>query len=54
MIALATHPSERGGGRSVSRYWKQGAVDYKQDPELAVLISSPIAAPAARKSGSRC
>ncbi len=34
LIALAEHPSEAGSGVSVSRFWKQGAVDYKQVPQL--------------------
>lgn len=33
-MALASNPSESGGGVTVSRYWKQGSVDYKKIPEL--------------------
>ena len=35
LTSLARHSSEQGGGVSVSRYWKTGAVDYKKVPELA-------------------
>jgi hypothetical protein len=35
LIALASHTSEQGGGVSVSRYWKAGAIDHKKVPELA-------------------
>ena len=35
LIALASHPSETGFGVSVTRFWKQGSVDYKKVPELA-------------------
>jgi predicted phage-related endonuclease len=35
LIALTTHPSERGAGVTVSRYWKAGPVDYRQIPQLA-------------------
>ena len=35
LIALASHPSEPGFGVSVTRFWKQGSVDYKKVPELA-------------------
>jgi len=35
LIELATHSRESGHGVSVSRYWKQGVVDYKKVPELA-------------------
>ena len=34
LIELATHSRESGHGVSVTRYWKQGAVDYKKVPEL--------------------
>ena len=34
LIALASHPSEAGFGVSVTRFWKQGSVDYKRVPEL--------------------
>ena len=35
LITLASHPSETGFGVSVTRFWKQGSVDYKKVPELA-------------------
>jgi putative phage-type endonuclease len=34
LIALATHTSEAGGGITVTRYWKKGAIEYKRVPEL--------------------
>jgi len=34
LITLASHPSEAGFGVSVTRFWKQGSVDYKKVPEL--------------------
>ncbi|HRF11267.1 MAG TPA: hypothetical protein PLR37_03900, partial [Candidatus Accumulibacter phosphatis] len=34
LLELSTHPSETGFGVSVTRYWKQGNVDYKRVPEL--------------------
>lgn len=41
LIALASHPSESGFGVSVTRYWKQGSVDYKRVPELQGLDLEP-------------
>ncbi|MBL8419141.1 MAG: YqaJ viral recombinase family protein [Dechloromonas sp.] len=35
LVALANHPSESGFGVTVTRFFKQGAVDYKRVPELA-------------------
>ena len=35
LVGLAQHPAESGFGVSVTRFWKQGAVDYKKVPELA-------------------
>jgi len=35
LMGLASHAKEQGGGLSVTRYWKKGAVDYKRVPELA-------------------
>lgn len=35
LLGLAHHPAESGCGVSVTRFWKQGAVDYKKVPELA-------------------
>lgn len=37
LLALAQHPKESGGGVSVTRYWKQGNVDYKRIPALQGL-----------------
>jgi putative phage-type endonuclease len=34
LVALASHPSETGGGVTVTRFWKRGAVDYKKVPQL--------------------
>jgi putative phage-type endonuclease len=34
LLELVTHPSETGGGVTVTRYWKQGAIDYKRVPQL--------------------
>lgn len=41
LIALARHPREHGAGVSVTRYWKQGGVDYKKVPQLQGLDLSP-------------
>jgi len=35
LVSLAKHPSETGSGVTVTRFWKQGNVDYKKVPELA-------------------
>lgn len=35
LVALTSHPSESGAGVTVTRYWKQGSVDYKRIPQLA-------------------
>lgn len=37
LIAQAGHAKEQGGGVSVTRYWKNGAIDYKAIPELKAL-----------------
>jgi len=34
LLGLASHPSEAGFGVTVTKYWKQGSVDYKRMPEL--------------------
>jgi putative phage-type endonuclease len=34
LIALTQHTSESGAGVTVTRFWKQGAVDYKKVPQL--------------------
>ena len=46
LIALARHNSESGGGVSVSRFWKTGAVEYKKIPELAGVDLDQYRAPA--------
>ncbi len=35
LIKLASHPCESGAGVTVTRFWKQGGIDYKQIPQLA-------------------
>ena len=35
LIELAQHPKEQGAGVTVTRFWKQGSVDYKKVPELS-------------------
>lgn len=37
LLALANHPKESGAGVTVTRYWKQGNVDYKKIPALQGL-----------------
>ena len=37
LVALACFPREQGAGVTVSRYWKQGNVDYKRVPALKGL-----------------
>ena len=37
LVALAQHPKEQGAGVSVTRFWKQGNVDYKKVPQLQGL-----------------
>jgi putative phage-type endonuclease len=37
LVALMSHTSETGGGVTVTRYWKQGAIEYKKIPELKAL-----------------
>ena len=34
LVGLASHPSESGFGVSVTRFWKQGSIDYKRVPAL--------------------
>lgn len=34
LTALARHAKEKGGGVSVTRFWKRGAIEYKRIPEL--------------------
>jgi predicted phage-related endonuclease len=35
LVALTRHPSERGAGVVVSRYFRRGAIDYRRIPALA-------------------
>ena len=41
LVALAQHPREQGAGVSVTRFWKQGNVDYKKVPQLQGLDLNP-------------
>ena len=41
LLALAKHPKESGAGVTVTRYWKQGNVDYKKVPALHGLDLNP-------------
>lgn len=34
LVQLADHPREQGAGVTVTRFWKQGAVDYRKVPQL--------------------
>jgi hypothetical protein len=34
LVNLAKHPKEQGSGVSVTRFWKAGAVSYKDVPAL--------------------
>jgi putative phage-type endonuclease len=34
LVALCQHPREQGAGVTVTRYWKNGSVEYKRVPEL--------------------
>jgi len=45
LIALTTHPSERGAGVTVTRYWRAGPVDYRQIPQLAEVDLERFRAP---------
>lgn len=35
IVKLASHPRESGAGVTVTRFWKQGSIDYKRVPALA-------------------
>ena len=37
LLQLATHASETGNGVTVTKFWKQGSVDYKRIPELGAV-----------------
>lgn len=41
LVSLAHHPREQGAGVSVTRFWKQGNVDYKKVPQLQGLDLNP-------------
>ena len=41
LVTLAQHPAESGFGVTVTRFWKQGAVDYKKIPGLAGVDLEP-------------
>lgn len=46
LIGLAKHTSEKGHGVQVTRFWKQGAVDYRKVPELAGVEMEKYRGPA--------
>jgi len=37
LLALVKHPKESGAGVTVTRFWRQGNVDYKKIPALKGL-----------------
>jgi putative phage-type endonuclease len=41
LVALTQHPKEHGHGVAVTRYWKQGAVEYKKVPVLRGVDLEP-------------
>lgn len=41
LLALVKHPKDCGAGVAVTRYWRQGNVDYKKIPALKGLDLSP-------------
>lgn len=41
LVALAKHPKEAGAGVTVTRFWKQGNVDYKKVVELKGVDLNP-------------
>ena len=41
LVALAGHPREEGAGVAVTRFWKQGNVDYKKVPALRGVDLTP-------------
>jgi putative phage-type endonuclease len=45
LVALTSHPSESGGGVSVSQFWKRGSVDYKRVPALQGVDLEPYRSP---------
>jgi len=38
LVGLASHASESGAGVTVTRFWKQGNVEYKRIPELTGVV----------------
>ena len=40
LVGLASYTSESGGGVSVTRFWKRGAIDYKKIPEIKAVDAS--------------
>lgn len=41
LVALASHPSEAGAGVSVTQFWKRGAIDYRNVPQLKGVDLEP-------------
>ena len=41
LVSMAEHPREQGAGVTVTRFWKQGSVDYRKIPELQGLDVEP-------------
>lgn len=41
LMSLANHPREQGAGVTVTRYWKQGNIDYKRIPQLLGVDLEP-------------
>ena len=41
LMKLAEHPKEQGAGVTVTRYWRQGSVDYKRVPQLQGVDLEP-------------
>jgi hypothetical protein len=37
LVGLASHAKEQGGGLSVTRFWKKGAVEYRRTPGITKL-----------------
>lgn len=50
LLDLATHASQRGGGVSVSRYWKSGAIDYKRLAEASGIDAEQFRQPGREES----
>ena len=41
LARIAIHPKESGAGVTVTRFWRQGSVDYKKVPALRGLDVTP-------------